>query len=373
MSLLLDALKNAERAKARNSNDQPKPPESEALRFATADEPELEFADPTELLSSAALALEVSKDQAIIADEEDTSASFEATIEIPEEIDKSAVELDQPSKLELVTSRESESVESVPQTKELSSAQPTISDPTVDQVENSRKSEVSGAKVETQSKVPADIPAHNFLTLEPEKAAQARQILNAPSRLNKNRWLGLGLASVVLFFCVGGYFFYVTTALPTPPNFTPLADFDAGIEADEVIVDVSGGHASGPTESGLETVENSTPPSAVKTKSDRAAGGEMTSSDVSNKAIEMDVADDVQIVSQPIKIKKTRVPQSINKQLKKAYAALQNKNLKRAKIHYGNVLRTSRKNVDALLGMGAIASRQRLPNVARDYFNKALQ
>ena len=373
MSLLLDALKNAERAKARNSNDQTKPPESEALRFAIADEPESEFADPTELLSNAALELEVSKDQVIIEDEEDTDASAEFTAENPEKIDKSEVELDQISKLELVTSRELESVEPDPEVMGFSSAQPTTNDPTADQTEIGRKPNIPEVKVETSSGVPTDTPAHNTLTLEPENAAQARQILNAPSRLNKNRWLGLGLASVVLLFCVGGYFFYVTTALPTPPNFTQPADFNAGIETDEGIVDVSGGHASGPTESGLEAVENSTPPSAVKTKSDRAAGGEMTSSDVSNKAIEMDVADDVQIISQPIKIKKTRVPQSINKQLKIAYVALQNKNLERAKIHYGKVLQTSRKNVDALLGMGAIASRQRLPNVARDYFNKALQ
>jgi len=376
MSLLLDALKNAERAKARNSNDQPKPPESKSLRFAAAaDEPKSEFADPTELLSNATLELEVSKEQDIIIDAEDTCANIEATVKNTEEINKSEVKLDQISKLELVASRELEALKPVPQAMDFSAAQPLLNDPGADQVGMSRKPEVSEIKVETQSRAPTDIPVHDPLTLEPEIAAQARQILNAPSRLNKNRWLGFSLASVVILFCIGGYFFYLTTALPTPPNLAKLADAGAGIEANEVMNDAVGGHESGSTESGagMEAVANPTPPLATKSKSPMPTGGKITPSDVSKKTTEEEVADDVQIVSQPIKIKKKRVPQSINKQLKKAYAALQSKHLERAKVHYGNVLQTSQNNVDALLGMGAIASRQRLPRVARDYFNKALQ
>ncbi len=76
---------------------------------------------------------------------------------------------------------------------------------------------------------------------------------------------------------------------------------------------------------------------------------------------------------QNISVNAARAAPTVNPQLQDAYSALQQNRLDAAQAAYQKVLAAEPNNVDALLGLAAVAEQQKLPDQAVQYYLKVLQ
>ncbi|GEM_PF-1626042 len=384
MSLLLDALKNAERAKA-SSAIQPAEHNEPIGGFADQSfEPARDpqptgsltdtesglFADPSELLSDAALQLELGKEPFVEVQEEESETV------IGSEFKETEFELEEVPAPEPLMTEEVEAEQRI-QMEDQPVSEPVVADSQVlvgDLADSS--SDISAETVPVST---ADGQIHSKestkLTLKSVDSDNARRILNAPNRPKNQYRLGLGLGVLLLFFALGAYFFYATTILPEPivhsqfvdsnsvnqsaivPDSSPVPEkLDTGqttVVMKQPIVDKT-----------LEVTKKTNPSSPVVKESFKTATRE--------SMVGVDTMNDVEIVSNPIKIQKRRLPASLNNLLSNAYNSLQRSDFGTATRLYQKALKISPGNVDALLGMGSIKSQQKSPESARKYFEQAL-
>lgn len=380
MSLLLDALKNAERAKANSAgeshdedltNEVPKgksfEPRFDPQSLELADDYQMDpLADPSELLSDAALQLEVNDDVVLTVDAEQSDNDIESTSEEQQSNPEESINPESQTESDLQD-----------QITDSSSGEHETTDSPVLGATNSDIPVKPTPDERIDSKEKTNSNRSTVLALEPAAAENARQILSAPNRAGATYKLGLSLGGLLLVFTLGGYFFYTTTMVPdpiAPPQYTE-SNFDerpAGLAVNAEMTEQSNAAILPEVDKINEKIAPIKPLLESKTVLRQSTVADNTTKAENVNPVASAAANDVEIVANPIKIQKRRLPKSVNALLTQAYSSLQRSDLDAATDFYQKVLRLSPTNVDALLGMGTIKSRQRLSERARGYFEKAL-
>lgn len=437
MSLLLDALKNAEQAKAR-SEQQPKPdPAATALDFEITDTAELTepqilttesdtpAADPSELLNHASLELEQVEEAPQTETDEATQPASPAETGVTDtgglSVQSSPAEIrntrDPHETDETSTNQTLYTAKAAPKLTSdsgrppapVDSASPSDEKPAgPDSVEGNTPEQPSAPaaeEIESAANAGVNPAAEPEPQLAPPPAPasmnRAKGIVNAP-RPSVREWNPWLIGPAVLIVCgIGLYVFHITTRVEPAPAFAPPDSAGRTAPAELPAVDVAASGESpvpagpndahptpaaepaarpvptrGAVSTRPQTSHTSTTPAAPRALAIRRPPPEHSEPAATSvvPAVPTNPGASIEIVNEPnIRIQRTQTPTSLRKWLKLGYRNLMESDHETAAVYYRKVLEIAPDNSDALLGLGEIARITGDNSAAKHYFEEALQ
>lgn len=339
MSLLLDALKQAEENKKQV-------PEQEPIK--EVDELALDNISAKEPTAPKEYSLEV----------EETSPAVEPASAQEASLVKKAKSEESTSSLQKEMSAEIDIRKKPASTPERATTEETI------------KPEIE-TTITPQTTAPQ--PQHKPATLDPALnvfAAGSKK----PSKRNKSSrlWLLIALLAFVILGLLATYFWF--SQQQSTPTY---ADDDLYFE-EEILDEVPDMQTppaqpaiKAPKQESIEPAVQSTP-----TETPSASGAEINTLSLNSSSSVEPVRDNPQIQitrSQPIEIKKRTLTQQQSESLNRAYKALLAGDHSQAKKIYNQVLVESPKQIDALLGLAKINSHENKTQSARELYEKVLR